>query len=366
MLVVDDEEWMRDACTQILQREGLEVLTAADGQTGLELARSRGPDLVLIDLRLPGMDGMAYLGAVTALDPDIVGIVITGYATLEVAVEAMKAGAYDFLPKPFKPEELRGVVRRGLDHRSAALRTSALVRRGARSAELHLAVLAHQFKAPLVALRQCVAVVLQGYAGDVSPRARGMIEIAAQRADQMIRFVHDWLTLSSLEEGTGLQKTTGVDLLALVRESVDKAKERPEAEKLAIGCPTVNGPGTVQAHASALGELFGNLLDNAVQYTPAGGSVRVEVARTEDEALVTVRDTGPGIRPEDFERIFEPFYRAKAQKAIPGTGLGLPIAKRIAEAHGGRIDVQTAPGQGAAFRVFLPLERRGTPSAPEE
>jgi signal transduction histidine kinase len=364
VLVVDDEEWMRDACTQILQGEGMCVLTASDGQTGLSLAGRQAPDLLLVDLRLPGMDGMTCLGAVKALDPEVVGIVITGYATLEVAVEAMKAGAYDFLAKPFKPSELRAVVRRGLEHRQAALRTSALLHGEAPTADLYLAALAHQFKAPLAVLRQCVEVVLQGYAGDIDPRAKGMIEIAAHRADHMMQFVDDWLTLCRLEKGAELKCADSVSLMTLVQEEVDKVKERPESAKLSIECSATDDPGTIQADANALSELFANLLDNAVRYTPAGGSVHVEVGGSGDEALVVVRDTGPGISPEDMERIFEPFYRARAQKSIPGTGLGLPIAKRIAEAHGGRIEVETALGQGSAFRVFLSRGTRKKSGAP--
>ena len=116
VLVVDDEEWMRDACVEILQAEGYEVQAAVDGPTGLELIRRSSPDLVLVDLKMPGMDGIAYLGSVKGFDPEIVAIMITGYATLESAVEAMKKGAYDFLPKPFKPAELRAVARRGIRH----------------------------------------------------------------------------------------------------------------------------------------------------------------------------------------------------------------------------------------------------------
>jgi len=361
VLVVDDEEWMRDACGQILQPEGFEVMVAANGPTGLELARRFPPDLILADLKMPGMDGLAFLRSVKAFDPEAVVIVITGYATLEVAVEAMKAGAYEFLAKPFKPADLRGVVRRGIEHRSAALRASELLHGDAPASELHLAMLAHRFKAPLAALRQCVGVVLHGYAGDISPRARSMIELVAQRADQMMRFVSDWLTLSRLEQGQGLEEAKEVDVVEVVEAVVERVSQDPQADKLTIRSVVVSDPGAVRADPTALDELFGNLLDNATRYTPAGGTVTVEVDEAGDWASVVVRDTGPGITPEDLGHIFEPFYRGPAQKSIPGTGLGLPIVKRIAEGHGGSIEVQTALGEGSAFRVLLP--RTGTKKA---
>ena len=354
VLVVDDEEWMRDACVEILQPEGFEVMTAADGPTGLEMIRGSPPDLILVDLKLPGMDGIAYLGSVKAIDPDIVAIMITGYATLEVAVQAMKTGAYDFLPKPFKPAELRAVARRGIDHRSAALRFSALLHGEAPSTELNLAMLAHRFKAPLAAMRQCVSVVLQGYAGDISPRARAMIEFVAQRADQMLHFVNDWLMLSRLEQGKGIKEAKEADVAEIVKAVVERSRLDPLAEKITIQSAVARSPGTICGDPSSLDELVSNLVDNAVRYTPAGGTVTVAVDAMEDGAAVTVRDTGPGISPDDLEHIFEPFYRGPAQKNIPGTGLGLPIVKRIAERHGGRVEVQTALGKGSAFRVFLP------------
>jgi len=358
VLVVDDEEWMRDAVGQILQPEGFEVITASDGPTGLELAKGHSPDLVLVDLKMPGMDGIAYLECVKAFDPEVVAVVITGYATLETAVEAMKAGAYDFLPKPFKPAELRAVVRRGIEHRSAALRATALLDAEAPAAELHLAMLAHRFKTPLAVLRQCVGVVLEGYTGEISPRAKGMMEIVAHRADQMIQFVNDWLTLSRLEQGKGVHDTQPVNVLEVVKTVVERVKQDPRAERLTIRCEGADDHDRILADPTALDELLSTLVDNAVRYTPPGGSVTVEVHGTAGETSIVVRDTGPGISPEDLEHIFEPFYRGQAQKSIPGTGLGLPIAKRIAAGHGGRVEVQTALGQGCEFRVFLP--RQGT------
>ena len=188
-----------------------------------------------------------------------------------------------------------------------------------------------------------------------------MIELVDQRADQMIRFVNDWLTLSRLEQGKGIEEEKEVDVAEIVKAVVERARQDPWAEKITIQSIVASSPGTFRADPSSLDELVGNLVDNAVRYTPEGGTVTVEVDAFEDGAAVTVRDTGPGISPEDLEHIFEPFYRGNAQKNIPGTGLGLPIVKRIAERHGGKVEVQTALGEGAAFRVLLP--RTGTRGA---
>jgi len=149
-----------------------------------------------------------------------------------------------------------------------------------------------------------------------------------------------------------------VAVLDVIKAAVERVKQDPRAESLTIQCVVTGEAGSVLADPSALDELFANLLDNAVRYTPAGGSVHVEVNRLAEGVAVTLRDTGPGIGPEDLKHIFEPFYRGQAQKSIPGTGLGLPIAKRIAEGHGGTLAVQTTLGEGSAFRVFLP--RNGT------
>jgi signal transduction histidine kinase len=339
-------------------------MSASDGPSGLELLRRSTPDLVLVDLKMPGMDGISYLESVKALDPDIAVVMITGYATLELAVEAMKAGAYDFLPKPFKPAQLREVARRGIEHRTAALRFSALL--GGESpagvspsTELQLAMLAHRFKAPLAAMRQCVWVVLQGYAGEVSPQVKSMIELVAERADQMIRFVNDWLTLSRLELDKGIREPRLVDIAELVNGVVERARPEAGARKIAIQFLAAGSPGSICADPASLDELVGNLVDNAVRYTPEDGAVTVRVDAVQGGVTVKVSDTGPGISREDLGHIFEPFYRGQAQKGIPGTGLGLPIVKRIAEGHGGRVEVRTTLGEGSEFQVFLP---QGGPS----
>ena len=121
ILIIDDEEIVRDSCIQILAKSNYEIATAENGMEGLDLLKEFQPDLALVDLKMPGISGFEVLDRIHAYDPTIVAIVITGFATVDSAVEAMKKGTYDFLPKPFTPDELRMLVRRGLERRKLVL-----------------------------------------------------------------------------------------------------------------------------------------------------------------------------------------------------------------------------------------------------
>jgi len=354
VLVVDDEEWMRDACGTILGREGLKVLTAADARAGIDLTASHKPDLVLVDVRMPGMSGIDFFRRIKELDPDIVGIVITGYATIEVAVQAMKAGAHEFLPKPFEPDDLRGVVRRGLEHRRLLRRTEILGPEVSCMRGVQMAVLAHQLKSPLASLRQCVSVVLHGYTGDIPDKTRGMIEVVARRADQMLCLLDDWITLVRLEESKGPAKSERVDMDALLSKLVETTTKGPETSAISVVLVRSARGAVVPGDPAALTELFANLVTNAIRYTPAGGEVRLAVETGPAEVTIVVSDNGPGIPEEEQERVFEPFYRGIAQRAVPGDGLGLPIARRIARAHGGELALHSVVGQGTAVTIVLP------------
>lgn len=355
VLVVDDEEWMRDACQTILSAEGYAVLVAQDAASGLDLAARHRPDIVLVDIRMPGINGLEFLRRVKDYDPDVVGIVITGYATIQVALEAVKAGAFEFLSKPFEPEELRGTVRRGLDQRHAIRQTALLGPDLSSLRGVHMAVLAHQLKSPLSSLRQCAEVVLQGYAGDLPENARGMIEVIARRADQMISLVHDWLLLVRIEEGGGVVRQDSVDLRELLSTLVSGRATEAQAAGVSLSLVPEGGAAEVEGDRAMLQELFANLVTNAIKYTPRGGSVRIELgSEGAASVFVKVTDDGPGIPADEQARIFEPFYRGKAQRGISGDGLGLPISRRIARGHGGELSVKSAEGRGSEFRVVLP------------
>jgi signal transduction histidine kinase len=369
ILVIDDEEWMRDACSVILGKDGMRVATAGDARSGLEQFAALHPDLVLVDVRMPSFNGIEFIQRARALDPELTAIVITGYATIDIAVDAMKAGAHDFLAKPFEPRELRAVVRRGLEQRRLVVAASALQPETGMPRNMHVAVLAHQLKAPLASLRQCIDVVLRGYTGQVPEKTRGMIEAAERRADQMIQLLDNWLTLMRLEEGDFISRTETVDLAAVLDDVVAGLSENPDAADKQLVREGEEGPVAVRGDRGALLELFRNLVTNALRYVPAGGRVAVRLRLRGDDAVAEVADNGPGVPAEERERIFEPFYRGRAQRVIPGDGLGLPIARRIARSHGGDLRLESELGSGSTFRVQLPLvgdAAGGTPSAGSE
>jgi two-component system sensor histidine kinase/response regulator len=356
ILVIDDEESMRDSCSQILLKDGYQAETAENGLLGLEKIKALQPHLVLIDLKMPGLSGFQVLEQARALDPSLIPVVITGYATVDSAVEAMKKGAYDFLPKPFTPEELRIIIRRGLERRRLSLEADALRREKKLMEDNFITMVSHQLRSPLVAIQQYFEVILAGLVAPLDDRVKEMLLRAHERMGALLQLINDWLDLTRLGHGQIVDKIKPISLQPLLRRLVEFMQPAAAEKKVTLRLEKVSGSDLAAGDEQSLEQVFSNLLSNAINYNRPGGSVTVRVREQKDDLAVEVQDTGIGIAPEHLPYIFDQFYRVKRSEdqKVKGTGLGLAIAKKIVEAHNGLIQVASEPDRGSTFTVVLP------------
>ena len=356
ILVIDDEEAIRDSCFQVLSKNGYVTETAENAQSGLRKIREIKPDLVLIDLKMPGMSGMEMLEEIGQIDPDIISIVITGYATIESAVEAMKLNAYDFLSKPFTPDQLRIVIERGLERRRLITESEQLRREKEMMRENFITLVSHQLRSPLASVKQYFGVIQEGFAGEVNYKQKKIIEKASGYIDNLVQLINDWLNVSRVEAGRIKDLSEPVYLSAVLSEILEALKPHAEAKKVALELNSADNLPPLYGDPKCLKEAFLNILNNAIVYNREGGKVTVTVKEQGEDLTVEISDTGIGISHENLPFIFEEFFRVKNKETqhITGTGLGLPIAKKIIEAHNGYVKVVSEQGKGTTFSIFLP------------
>jgi signal transduction histidine kinase len=355
ILVIDDEESTRDSCDAVLTQEGYRVKTAAIPSEGLRFFREEAPDVTLVDLKLPDKSAAEVIREISAGDPDAVCVVISGYATVESAVEAMRNGAYDFLPKPFTPDELRAVTRRSLEKQRLLLETRRLRDEKRRMTENFVTIVTHEINAPLVAVAQYLDALIDGAPGRPDARQRDTLVKCRERVQWLLTLVREWLSMSRLQSGELIGKLEIVDLRNVFEKAIEFV--RPQATPRSIGFE-ISVPDSIpaiEADPEGLGHVFMNLLSNAVKYNRDGGTVRISVTDKGDSVAVSVTDTGIGIPRESMPFIFDEFFRVKSacHSRTTGTGLGLTIVKRIVEAHLGRVEVDSRPGFGSTFTVYL-------------
>lgn len=494
ILIADDEGDIRDGAGRILQRLGFHVLKAARGDDALGLFEASRPEIVLLDLKMPGLDGMEVMRHIRETVPATLVIIITGYATVDAAIEAMKRGAYDFIPKPFEPDQLRIVVNRAaekvrltreaelleqeklrtlsdLDTEKSRIHTivaslpdgvlvtnasgqvvlmnpacrqllslepdvkpgcpieacvpdEALCRLileisqgkhldygdipahefampngeflraraqpvlGERKECLgavvnfvditalkvvdrlkseFLSKVSHELRSPLSTIHEQLATVIGDLVDTVPAQDQHILTRAKEKTKGMISLINDLLDMSRIEEGLICREPRAVDPGELLRSITDflDAKAKAKNHSLALKLPEAPLP-EIQADPLALESIFGNLIANAITYTPDAGAIRVEADMTGVNLRVRVIDNGFGISEQHLGRIFERFYRVKDEKTryITGTGLGLPIVKGLLDAMGGIIEVQSTPGEGSIFTVLLPVKRQHSAPLP--
>src|SRR3990172_3400220 len=224
ILIVDDEEVVLDSCTQILEGGPYQVATASDGTNGLRFVQEFQPDLVFVDLKMPGISGFEVLERICEIDPTIVMVVITGFATVSSAVDAMKKGAYDFLPKPFMPEEFRLITRRGLEKRKLTLETIALRREKEMLREHFAHIVSHELKAPLGAVQQNLFALEFELANAINEEQKEKLNRAKTRIDELIKLINSWLRAISVDINQLKENFKEVS----IKDAMEKALENVE------------------------------------------------------------------------------------------------------------------------------------------
>lgn len=424
LLIVDDEESVAVTMQAILQLDGHEVEMTTRGDDALRRIGQATYDLVLTDLRLDDMDGLQIVAETHRHAPETIVIVLTGYASLESAVKALREGAYDYLLKPCDVEELRATVARGLDRRRMGQQLqdriveleSANETIGRMNAELEdriaaatadlqarleqlaaakaetqdhleklreldklksqfLSIASHELKTPITAMSGFVQIAvrrLRRRIGRADPaRAEQnaedaslleQLEVVNRQTTKLARLVDELLDVSRIESGRLEFRVADVDLDALAVEVVARLEMVAAHHAITL---TRNGKSfIVRGDRDHLEQVLNNLVSNAVKYSPSGRRVDIALGWTDDgQVLLSVTDQGMGIRAAELESIFGLFYRSPDREArdVGGMGLGLYISKEIVDRHGGRIWAESREGEGTTFYVTLPPA--GPPSA---
>jgi two-component system, sensor histidine kinase and response regulator len=373
VLVIDDEPGMRAGAERVLRKltvplpdqeteVGFEVSTAASGEEGLELIASAPPDILLLDHKLPGIQGLDLLDLVARDHGQVLTVMVTAYASIETAISATRRGAFDFLAKPFTPDELRSVVHKASKHLVLQRRADALAREKRQVRFQFISVLAHELKAPIAAVEGYVRLLQNGVIPPGTPGYDQAVARSLERLEGMRKLILDLLDLTRIESGQGRRELVQVDLKEAAQRAADAVFPFASARGIAIEVSAAP-EAAMLADSAELDMLLNNLLTNAVKYNRDGGKVEVRVAREGGKALLSVSDTGIGMAPEDVARLFGEFVRIKNDqtRSIPGSGLGLSLVKKLATLYGGEVRVESVPGEGSTFTVSLEAEGGKTP-----
>lgn len=359
ILIIDDEEIVLDSCTHILANSGYQIVTAGNGTLGLEKLEKENPDLVFVDLKMPGISGMEVLEKIQEYDTTIVPIVITGFATVSSAVEAMKKGAYDFLPKPFTPDEMRLIARRALDRRKLVLETIALRREKDMLREQFAAIVSHELKSPLGAVQQSMYGLASDLEEKLSDEQKNKIERLQSRIADLIKLVNTWLRAISVDISTIRDNFEPTPVVEIISKAVENVQQHAVRKDISIETTLKEPFKPIFGNGVTLVEALVNIIGNAVKYTQMGGHISVNAREEDGNLLIEINDNGVGIAAEDLPHIFDDFYVGSTKSdGERRSGVGLAITKRIIEAHDGSISVDSEMGKGSTFVIQLPVSKQ--------
>ncbi|MHB2017449.1 MAG: hybrid sensor histidine kinase/response regulator [Candidatus Xenobia bacterium] len=351
ILIVDDEPGIRYTLSKALQGHFDVILTAETGKAALQLLAEAHPEVMVLDLRLPDMSGVDVLAEARRLDPILPVLIVTAWATVDSAIEALRLGAYDYIRKPFDQlNVLRAAALRALETRRLRLENQALMQQLERSNEFKsqlFRTVAHDLRNAILPITVNIEMMRREHA---QPAAR--VDSMALASQSLEALVSDLETYGHLSAQALTLTMHNFVLREVVNDAVRLLAADSERHPIAVS----PSPLKAKADANRVRQIVINLVGNAIKHNPQGCTIEVKIRKAGKRVRVEVRDDGLGIPAGEQPHLFEPFFRGTRaeQDAVRGTGLGLPIVAALVEAHGGVMEVESTPGRGACFAFTLP------------
>ncbi len=367
LLVVDDEPGIRSGIDRILKNFkvsypffdddfSFNIIEAETGEYAKELLEKGNIDIVLLDNNLPGIQGIEVLEYINNRHFDTVVMMITSYASLELAVRATTNGAYNFVPKPFTPQELKSAIENITKHLFLKRMTKKMTQAGREIRFQFLSVLSHELKSPINAVEGYLKIMQEKQAGNNIDDYQAMIDRSLVRIKGMRSLIIDLLDLTKIETGSKTRNVVKTDLNEIARMTIDSLEPIAIQKNVKIYFDSEESV-MFNADKSEIEIIFNNLVSNAIKYNIEGGKVFFNIIKSEKDIKVTVEDTGIGMTEEDISKLFNDFVRIKNSKTkdISGSGLGLSIIKKMVELYNGKISVESVPDKGSCFKISFPV-----------
>jgi signal transduction histidine kinase len=371
VLVVDDTLASLQLVTRLLTEEGYDVHPADSGELALASVAASPPDLIVLDVRMPGMDGFEVLRRLAAREGtrDIPVIFLSAIADTDERVAGLGLGAVDFVPKPFEPAELLARVRTHIElrrlrerlermvaDRTAALEASLLELVTANAAkDEFLASMSHELRTPLNSVIGFSGTLASGLAGPLNDEQLRQVGMISRAGRHLLALIDRVLDLVKIDAGDLSAMAREFDVAELATSAVEGVRSVAEAKGLQLSVRVAPTTGSWSADPNMLGQILDHLLDNAVRFTESGG-VGLTVSPEGEVLAFAVSDTGRGIPADQQELVFEEFHQALPADGsmVGGAGLGLAVSRRLAGLLGGSITLESSVGAGSTFTLRVP------------
>jgi len=376
VLFIDDEESIIDGVKRLFMPEAYGIFATTSMGKAREALGKEKIKVVVSDYRMPEISGIKFLREVMGKYPDVVKVLFTGYTDFSAAEEAINVGkVYRFISKPWKTKELLSTIRQCIEHYDLMMKARS------HDEELESAnkklkamyemqkeftsTVSHELRTPLASIKTAIDLVNKGIVGEINKEQEEVLGRAQNNVDRLKRLIDDILDLTKMESGKLQLNFMMNDIHQVIGEVAKAQKDVAKSRGLFIKTELDALVPKILFDSDRIIQVLNNLLGNAIKFTKQGGVIITTQDKSkENHIVVSIKDTGKGIAEKDLSKLFQKFQQIESVETNEegGTGLGLVICKEIISRHGGKIWVESKPGEGSTFKFILPLQERRLPS----